>query len=403
LFKYLRNVGNKFAAETIRKNCPHIPVIERKIEEVTTEEILETAGLRPGEPFIVSGGPSCQAYSTVGQRGSLSDPRGMMFKEFLRVVRETDSRFFVMENVKGILSAAIRHRPLKERGPGYPPLEPDEELGSGFIEILKELHTIGYYTIFDLLNTANYGVPQVRERVLFIGSRDGEPIFIPEPTHGKEVTNDKPRWVTLKEALEGLNDPNPLYRNFNESKRQFLKMIPEGGNWRNLPPELQAQAIGGAYKSWGGRSGFLRRLSWSRPTPALTTNPDGKATMMCHPTELRPLSVREYARLQQFPDSWEFFGSLSQQYIQIGNAVPVGLGNEVGLAIQKIIQSEQSEIIKKIGVYTSGDLIKRLINRPKTMLNPPRMRKVEDREAARQWMNGRNRNRVELLEYLSPY
>jgi DNA (cytosine-5)-methyltransferase 1 len=394
---------NKFAAETIRKNRPNIPVIERKIEDVTTEEILETAGLRPGEPVIVSGGPSCQAYSTAGQRGSLSDPRGMMFKEFLRVVKETRPRFFVMENVKGILSAAIRHRPLKERGPGYPPLEPDEELGSGFIEILKELHTIGYYTIFDLLNTANYGVPQIRERVLFIGSRDGESVSIPEPTHAKEAINGKPRWVTLKQGLEGLKDPNPLYRNFNDSKLSYLKMIPEGGNWRNLPPELQAQAIGGAYKSWGGRGGFLRRLSRSKPAPTLTTNPDAKATMMCHPKEFRPLSVREYARLQQFPDSWEFSGNLSQQYTQIGNAVPVGLGHVIGLAIEKVIQSEPLELPKRVGVCTSGDLIRRLTNRPRTMLNPPQMRKVEDREAARQWMNGSKRNRIELLEYLSLY
>jgi DNA (cytosine-5)-methyltransferase 1 len=125
--------------------------------------------------------------------------------------------------------------------------------------------------------------------------------------------------------------------------------------------------------------------------------------MLCHPAELRPLSVREYARLQQFPDSWEFSGNLSQQYTQIGNAVPVGLGHVIGLAIQKIIQSEQLIIPKRVGVCTSGDLIRRLTNRPRTMLNPPRMRKVEDREAARQWMNNPKRNRIELLEYVSPY
>ena len=394
---------NKFAADTIRKNRPDIPVIEKKIEDVTTEEILETAGLKPGEPVIVSGGPSCQSFSTVGQRGSLADPRGMLFQQFLRVIRETRPRFFVMENVKGIFSAAIKHRPLKERGPGFPPLALEEELGSGFVEILKELHTIAYYTIFDLLNTANYGVPQLRERVVFIGSRHGEPVTIPEPTHAPDPVNGLSRWLTLKEGLEGLEDKNPLYRNFNASKRQFLQMISEGGNWRNLPPELQEEAIGGAYKSWGGRGGFLRRLSWSQPSPTLTTNPDGKATMLCHPTECRPLSVKEYARLQQFPDWWEFSGSLSQQYIQIGNAVPIGLGKTIGQAIQTLIQSQQQETIRRTGVYTNEDLLKRLVNRPRTMLNPPNMWKIEDRAGAREWMNGRNRNRTEILEYVSPY
>lgn len=394
---------NKFAADTIRKNRPDIPVIEKKIEDVTTEEILETAGLKPGEPLIVSGGPSCQSFSTVGLRGSLADPRGMLFQEFLRVIMETRPRFFVMENVKGIFSAAVKHRPLKERGFGYPSLKPEEELGSGFVEILKELHTIDYYTIFDLLNTANYGVPQIRERAVFIGARDGEPVTMPKSTHAKNPVNGLANWVTLKAGLEGLEDKNPLYRNFNASKQHYLAMIPEGGNWRNLPPELQEEAIGGAYKSWGGRGGFLRRLSWSKPSPTLTTNPDGKATMLCHPTECRPLSVKEYARLQQFPDSWEFSGAITQQYIQIGNAVPIGLGKAIGQAIQTVIQSQQHGLTRRTGVYTNEDLLKRLVNRPRTMLNPPNIREIDNRAGTREWMNGRNRNRVKILDYLSPY
>lgn len=394
---------NKFAADTIRKNRPEILVIENKIEDVTTEEILETAGVKPGEDFIISGGPACQSFSTVGQRGSLGDPRGMLFREFLRVIREARPRFFVMENVKGIFSAAVKHRPLKERGFGYPPLKPEEELGSGFVEILKELHTIDYYTIFDLLNTANYGIPQIRERAVFIGSRDGEPVIMPKPTHAKNPVDGRDLWITLKEGLDSLEDKNPLHRNFNCHKRHYLAMIPEGGNWRNLPPALQEKAIGGAYKSWGGRGGFLRRLSWNQPSPTLTTNPDGKATMLCHPTECRPLSIKEYARLQQFPDSWEFSGAITQQYIQIGNAVPIGLGKAIGQAIQKVIQLQQQGITRRNGVYTNEDLLKRLVNRPRTMLNPPSMWEIDNRAGAREWMNGRNRNRIEILEYVSSY
>src|SRR6266700_136678 len=156
---------NRFAAETIRRNRPEIPVINRPIENVSTAEILEAAGLRAGEPAVITGGNSCQAFSTAGQRGSLSDPRGVMFREFLRVVREARPRFFVMENVRGVLSAAARHRPLKERGPGFPRLKPEEELGSAFSMMLKDLKGLGYYVVFDVLNTADYGTPQTRERV----------------------------------------------------------------------------------------------------------------------------------------------------------------------------------------------------------------------------------------------
>jgi DNA (cytosine-5)-methyltransferase 1 len=112
---------NRFAAATVRNNRPDIALIPKKLEDVTTGEILGAAGLSPGEPVVVTGGPCCQSFSTAGQRGSVSDPRGMMFRQFLRVVREARPRFFVMENVRGILSAAVRHRPLKERGPGHPP------------------------------------------------------------------------------------------------------------------------------------------------------------------------------------------------------------------------------------------------------------------------------------------
>src|SRR5580704_8171094 len=161
---------NKFASATIRRNRPNLPVIEKDIEGLTTDEILKTAGLGRGEATLVTAGPSCQAFSTLGSRGSVSDPRGTLFRKFLRVVREARPRFFVMENVKGVLSAAVKHRPLEKRGPGFPPLAPEEELGSAFLLILKELKTLGYCITFDVVNAADYGVPQRRERVLFIGS-----------------------------------------------------------------------------------------------------------------------------------------------------------------------------------------------------------------------------------------
>lgn len=389
---------NRHAAETIRTNRPDIAVIERRIEDVTTEEILAAANLRPGEPAIVTGGPSCQAFSTAGQRGSLADPRGLLFREFIRVVREAQPHFFVMENVKGIFSAAIRHRPLIERGPGYPPLTPEEELGSAFGLLLTEFQELNYYTVFDLLNAADFGVPQARERVLFMGSRDGRPMTMPEPTHEKRPTNGRLPWVTLQEALEGLNDPAPAYKELSPSRRRYITHIPEGGNWRNLPAELQEEALGKAYVSWGGRSGFFRRLAWNRPSPALTTCPDSKATMLCHPTELRPLSIREYARLQQYDDSWVFSGSVHQQYTQIGNAVPLGIGAALGNEIQRARRRKANRALLGIVDCSNIGLIHRLAARPRTMLNPARMRKVQDAQAAREWL-GKKRSRTEFLAF----
>jgi len=392
---------NRFAAETIRRNRPEIPVINRPIEKVSTEEILKAAGLRAGEPVVITGGPSCQAFSTAGQRGSLSDPRGVMFREFLRVVREARPKFFVMENVRGVFSAAVRHRPLGQRGPGFPPLMPEEELGSAFGRILRELKRLNYYVVFDLLNAADFGVPQVRERVIFMGSRDGDPVACPKPTHTRYSPNGKPGWVTLHEALKGLRDAHPEFVALLDSQKKYLKMVPEGGNWRDLPPRLRAPALGKAYKSWGGRVGFFRRLAWDRPAPSLTTRPNSKATMLCHPEELRPLTVREYARLQQFPSDWEFDGGTPQQYIQIGNAVPVGLGKAIGKAVRKAMSGPKRRARKGAIVCLNEGLLTRLANRPTTVLNPIRMRKVKRPGAAAKWLSTGKRTRADLLRLIT--
>jgi DNA (cytosine-5)-methyltransferase 1 len=390
---------NRDAAATIRRNRPRVPVLQRPIEDLSTDEILEAAGLRPGQAALVTGGPSCQVFSTVGQRGSLGDPRGSLFKEFLRVVREARPSFFVMENVKGILSAAVRHRPLAERGPGYPPLRADEELGSAFARILNDLRALDYYVAFDLLNAADYGTPQTRERIVFIGSRDGKPVTLPSRTHGSGP--DLTPWVTLREALAGLCDPDPLYTALGPKKKRFLALVPPGGNWRDLPRRLQRRALGGAYHSWGGRSGFFRRLSWDRPAHALTTKPDSSATMACHPTELRPLSVREYARLQQFPDRWQLEGPMTPQYRQVGNAVPVGLGKKIGKAI--LAAAAKRARRARLGTFQceTPELLNRLSRRPKTVLNPPRMRKVKSMKALRTWLGKGERGRRALQRALA--
>jgi DNA (cytosine-5)-methyltransferase 1 len=390
---------NGDAVQTLKINRPELPVISRKIENVTTAEILEIADLRRGEATVVTGGPSCQPFSTAGRRGSVGDPRGVMFEEFCRVVREARPRFFVMENVTGVLSAAVSHRPLSRRGPGHPILAPEEELGSALLMILRELGSLGYHVIFDVLNAADYGVPQRRQRVLFLGSRDNERLVIPAPTHAETPKAERSGWRTLRDAVSSLNDDSPLYPNLTEREQRFLRLVPQGGNWRDLPVNVRAEAMGAAYHSWGGRVGFCRRLSWDRPAPALTTVPDGRATMLCHPTELRPLSVREYARLQQFPDTWKFEGSLYSLYRQIGNAFPLGVGEAVGRALRATMRRRTRVVGRGVVACASERLLNRLACGYRTRLNPPRLRCAGTEGKVRAWTEagGSAKKRAEIL------
>lgn len=391
------------AVATIKLNRLDLPVINRRIEDVTTTEILKMAGLKRGGDFVVSGGPSCQSFSTAGQRRSLGDPRGGLFRHFLRVVEEAQPKFFVMENVKGMLSAAIMHRPLNERGPGFPELKSDEELGSAFKVITHELRRLNYYTTFDVLNAANYGTPQCRERIIFIGSRDGQEIKTPQPTHAEKQSVQFLPWVSLKSVIGRFRDSNPPGIKLRANDERYLRLVPEGGNWRDLPPEIQKQAMGGALDSWGGRSGFFRRLSWDRPSPALTTQPNSKATLLCHPSELRPLSLREYARIQQFPDDWKFAGSTISQYRQIGNAVPVGLGAALGRAILSAWSRRNGKKPLRVVETLNQELIRKMSARPITILNPPIMRKTKSKKGTHEWNQAKNKKRSDVVQYLATF
>jgi DNA (cytosine-5)-methyltransferase 1 len=385
--------SNAAAVDTITANRPRLPVLARLLEKVPTAELLQTAGLVEGEPFVVAGGPSCQSFSTAGLRGSFADSRGTMFREFVRVVNQTRPRFFMMENVRGMLSAAILHRPLAQRGPGHPTLSAEEELGSAFRLMLRELAETNYYVVFDVLNAADYGTPQVRQRLIVLGSRDGEFLSMPPRTHARERANGLKPWVTLREALGDLEDPDPEFESIQGARAKLLRKIPPGGNWRSLPVAKRQEAIGSAFDSWGGRSGFLRRLDWDQPAPSVTSRPSSKATFMCHPDEIRPLSVAECARLQQFPSDWEFRGSLLQKYAQIGNAVPVGLGKALGSHLRRFAESgvrqRRSDLCGTVACASQLTL-DRLAARPHTILNPQRMREVADTKSAREWLAKRS-------------
>jgi DNA (cytosine-5)-methyltransferase 1 len=385
---------NSAAVATIEMNRPELPVLKESIAELSTKEILDAGDLKVGESFLVSAGPCCQSFSTAGSRKSMADPRGNLFFDFCRIVREAKPRFFVMENVKGLLSAAVSHRPLDLRGAGNKPLSKDEELGSAFRLILSELSRLKYHVIFGLFNAADYGVPQKRWRIVFIGSRDGESITLPDATHcAPRLVKDlglKP-WVTLRQALADVEAEE--WVEFSDDKVDLLERLKAGQNWRDLPKKMQRKALGAAADSWGGRSGFCRRLSWNAPSPTLTTAPDGRATTLCHPTEVRPLSVEEYKALQQFPENWAISGSMRQQYQQLGNAVPVGLGVTVGATLIETIrrtakQGLPEDHAKRKGLVICGQahLAETIANRKRTQLHPPRLRKNESPAANRKWL-----------------
>ena len=291
------------------------------IREISPETMLELSGMKKGEPFLVCGGPPCQPFSTAGKRGGINDPRGSLFMDFLRMVNGIQPRFFVMENVKG-----LRSTPLKD--------EDGNDTDTMVLDIiLEEMKKLGYKVVYGLLDAVHYGVPEFRERMIFIGSRDHEDIFLPVPSHFQRHQNPEYRWKTTGAVIKDLEDEPGECGAFSEERLKYLRMVPEGGNWKNLPPEVQEAAMGGAFHSGGGKVGFYRRLSYSQPSPTLVTSPVQKATMLCHPTKDRPLSVREYARIQQFPDDWKFIGTASDKYKQIGNAVPCGLAEAVGKAV----------------------------------------------------------------------
>lgn len=339
------------AVETIRANRPSIPFLQRDIHEVTTAEILEKAGLSVGEMTVLTGASPCEPFSTAGHRLSVQDSRAKTIDEFIRVINDTRPRFFVFEQVPGFTRAAKRHISFYERVKKRPEeLHPDERLGSAFEEIMAQFRDTGYVLSYgdgkpqlSILNAADYGVPQKRKRFVLIGVREGQPVALPKKTHGaldslEVVMGTLKPWVTLRDALAGLNDPRPEYLKFPNSWGKYLAFIPPGGYWKSLPEEIQKEALGGAYDETGsnlkgGRTGFLRRLAWDKPAPTIVDRPNTRAGCLCHPEEDRPLSVKEYARLQGFPDEWEFAGSLPARYELIGQATPIRLAQALAGAI----------------------------------------------------------------------
>ncbi len=344
----------KFACNTIRQNRSEIPCDEGDITNISSKEILKKSKHKKGEIDVVIGGPPCQSFSTAGARKGLEDKRGMALLEFIRVIRDVQPKFFVFENVPGLKSIAKKHISFYDRmSVDKKTLSSDQQYGSLFGEILDEFNKLKKYkSDWDILNSADYGVPQKRKRLILIGSRTMDPKIIFEKIKKnakfvdpkKAEEEGKKPWKTLRDALDGLKD-DKMERTEFPKWGKYLKHIPAGGCWVDLPENLKKEAMGRAANSddpkrkgkQGGRTGFFRRLSWDKPSPTLVTSPSQMGTCLCHPDEDRPLTVKEYAKLQGFPAGWKFIGSTSQKYRMIGEAVPVPLAKVIAKTVKDFI------------------------------------------------------------------
>lgn len=308
---------DRHCVATMRANCSHA-VVQGDIKALFADDpegrfIMDAAALEPGEAFALVGGPPCQSFSNAGKRQGLNDIRGTLFEEFMKAISVARPRFFVMENVAAMGSKSM---------PGVLDM------------ILGKFEEIGYSTVHGVLDASDFGAPQKRKRLIVIGSRDGEARSLPAPTHG-DASGLLPK-TTVRQAIGDLVGREGACQKFAARTMRFITHVPSGGNWRHLPPEMQREALGNAFNSGGGKTGFMRRLPWDEQAPTLVTSPVGRMSLLAHPSENRPLSVSEYARIQGFPDDWEFKGPTGSQYRQIGNAVAVPMAQALGRHLLQI-------------------------------------------------------------------
>ena len=315
----LLNEIDAAACKTLRKNRPQWNVVEGDIANIDFTPFHNQID-------ILSGGFPCQAFSYAGKKLGFEDTRGTLFFEFARAVKETNPKVFVAENVRGLLA---------------------HEEGKTLETITNIIDELGYYLVPPrVLKAVFYKVPQKRERLFLIGIRkdlaDQVEFHWPSPYH---------RILTLQDALKAGelypdDVPASQGQKYPQRKAEIMEQVPAGGYWKDLPDDLQREYMQKSYFLGGGKTGMARRLAWDEPSLTLTCAPAQKQTERCHPEETRPLTVREYARIQTFPDDWQFEGSLGAQYKQIGNAVPVNLAYAVGRSLIKLLNDIENQSIK---------------------------------------------------------
>ena len=294
----LLNEFDKNAAQALKDNSD-----AHGLNWVIDDRDVHDVEFSPYQAEIMQAGFPCQAFSYAGKSKGFVDTRGTLFFEFARAIHVVQPKIAIGENVRGL-----------ERHDG----------GRTLKTMLAALDDLGYRVNYKILRAQYLDVPQKRERlIIFAVRKDLDcPILFPK---------ERDYFISLKQALEGC--PDSEGQEYPEKKRKVMERVPEGGCWRDLPDDVAREYMGGSYHLSGGRTGMARRLSWDQPSLTLTCAPAQKQTERCHPSETRPLKVREYARIQTFPDDWSFSGSLANQYKQIGNAVPVNLGYHVGRCV----------------------------------------------------------------------
>lgn len=300
--KLLVEIDNH-AASTLKQNNPNWNIINDDVSNVDFKEYK-------GKIDVVTGGFPCQAFSYAGKSLGFEDIRGTLFFEFARCIKEVNPKIAIGENVKGLLS---------------------HDNGRTLKTMVSVLEDLGYKVCYKVLRSQFLDVPQKRERLIIMAIRE-------DIKSNHIFPKEKDYTISLREAFDRC--PASEGTQYPEKKYAILKQIPEGGYWRDLPDELQREYMGASYFLGGGKTGMARRLSMDEPSLTLTCSPAQKQTERCHPLETRPLSIREYARIQTFPDDWQFCGGLSAQYKQIGNAVPVNVGYYIGRCIDAVLFPE---------------------------------------------------------------
>ena len=328
----LLNEIDKNDCQTLRYNRPSWNVFEGDIKNID---------FRPHKENIdfISGGFPCQAFSYAGNKRGFEDIRGTLFFEFARAIKEAQPKVFLAENVRGLLN--------HDKGRTLATIE----------SVITDLNS----TLIEssVIKAVDYKVPQKRERLFLIGVRNdllaNARFSFPKPNR---------KIMTLKDALKkgdlySCDVPCSEGQLYPKKKKDILDLVPAGGCWRDLPENLQKDYMKKSYFLGGGKTGMARRLSWNEPSLTLTCSPAQNQTERCHPDETRPLTVREYARIQTFPDEWKFSGSMTSQYKQIGNAVPVNLAYAIGESLidllnsfeRKNFNSQESRIVLQASLF----------------------------------------------------
>ena len=301
---------DKSACETLKYNRPDWNVVHGDVADLDFTEF-------EGQIDVLTGGFPCQAFSYAGKSLGFEDTRGTLFFEMARAIKESKPKLFVAENVRALST---------------------HDNGNTLKTILKIIDDLGYEVIPPrLMKAVFYKVPQKRERFIIVGVRKdlvGKAEFkFPAPYK---------RIMTLRDAfyageLYDTEVPESEFQKYPKRKAEIMEYVPPGGYWRNLPDELQREYMKGSYFLGGGKTGMARRLSLDEPSLTLTTAPAQKQTERCHPLQTRPLSVREYARIQTFADDWTFMGTTTSKYKQIGNAVPVNMAAAIGRSVVRYL------------------------------------------------------------------